>query len=193
MKQYFPIMLTLILFLTATQTAVFAQNAAAPVREDKIQLFSLADVRITDGRFLQVQELDHEYLLTLEPDRLLSWFRREAGLTQKQEPYPYWESEEAHLGWPLAGHILGFYLSSMSMMYQTTGDARILERLTYVLDELKTCQDANGNGYLLATLKGKELFEQVHDGKFTTNTWAIIVTIDGKQYDSNPGKTGYNR
>ncbi|MBR5160033.1 MAG: glycoside hydrolase family 127 protein [Thermoguttaceae bacterium] len=212
MNKYLSIALTLVLFLTASQSALFAQNSAkphrqkdevlspnkqdsmiptskqeptlsgaTPVREDKIHLFSLEDVRITDGRFLQVQELDHEYLLTLEPDRLLSWFRREAGLMQKQEPYPYWESEEAHLGWPLAGHILGFYLSSMSMMYQTTGDARILERLTYVLDELKTCQDANGNGYLLPTLRGKELFNQVHERKFTTNTWAIIVTVDGKQ------------
>jgi len=71
--------------------------------------------------------------------------------------------------------------TSMSMMYQSTGDARILERLTYVLDELKTCQDANGNGYLLPTLKGKELFKQVHDGAFTTNTWAVIVSIDGKE------------
>lgn len=181
MKQYFPIMLTLILFLTANQTAVFAQNGPAPVREDQIRLFPLEDVRITDGRFLQVQELDHEYLLTLEPDRLLSWFRREAGLTQKQEPYPYWESEEAHLGWPLAGHILGFYLSSMSMMYQTTGDARILERLTYVLDELKTCQDANGNGYLLATVRGKDVFRQIQTGQFTTNGGCIFTTIDGSK------------
>ncbi len=180
MKSIFHIAI-IALTLTMFQSALYAQNAVLPVREDKIHLFSLEDVRITDGRFLQVQDLDHEYLLTLEPDRLLSWFRREAGLMQKQEPYPYWESEEAHLGWPLAGHILGFYLSSMSMMYQTTGDARILERLTYVLDELKTCQDANRNGYLLPTLKGKELFKQVHERKFTTSTWAIIVTVDGKQ------------
>ena len=182
MKQYFPIMLTMILFLTASQSAVFAQNGAAPVREDKIQLFPLEDVRITDGRFLQVQELDHEYLLTLEPDRLLSWFRREAGLTQKQEPYPYWESEDVWKGGgPLAGHILGFYLSSMSMMYQTTGDARILERLTYILDELKTCQDANGNGYLLATVRGKEVFRQIQAGQFTTNGGCIFTTIDGSK------------
>ena len=181
MNQYFAIILALLLSWTASQTTVCAQNSPMPAHEDKIHLFSLEDVRITDGQFLQIQELDHEYLLTLDPDRLLSWFRREAGLMQKQEPYPYWESEEAYLGWPLAGHILGFYMSSMSMMYQSTGDARILERLTYVLDELKTCQDANGNGYLLPTLKGKELFKQVHDGAFTTNTWAVIVSIDGKE------------
>ena len=181
MNPYFAIILALLLSWTASQTTVCAQNSPMPAHEDKIHLFSLEDVRITDGQFLQIQELDHEYLLTLDPDRLLSWFRREAGLMQKQEPYPFWESEEAYLGWPLAGHILGFYMSSMSMMYQSTGDARILERLTYVLDELKICQDANGNGYLLPTLKGKELFKQVHDGAFTTNTWAVIVSIDGKE------------
>ncbi|MBP3693330.1 MAG: glycoside hydrolase family 127 protein [Thermoguttaceae bacterium] len=171
----------LLLILAVWPSQSYSQIVPTPVREDAVNLFPLSDIRITEGPFLQLQELDHEYLLTLDPDRLLSWFRREAGLMQKQEPYPYWESEEAHLGWPLAGHILGFYMSSMSMMYQSTGDARILERLTYVLDELKTCQDANGNGYLLPTLKGKELFKQVHDGAFTTNTWAVIVSIDGKE------------
>ena len=65
MKKYLSIALTLVLFLSACQSALYAQNSFKPVREDKIHLFSLEDVRITDGQFLQVQELDHEYLLTL--------------------------------------------------------------------------------------------------------------------------------
>ena len=174
--------MSLISTLAVCSSELYSQTVSRPIREDAVNLFPLSDVRITQGPFLQVQELDHEYLLTLEPDRLLSWFRREAGLVSKQEPYPYWESEDVWRGGgPLAGHILGFYLSSMSMMYQTTGDERIIERLTYVLDEMKTCQDANGNGYLLATINGKPLFEQIRKGEFSANGGSIFTTIDGKK------------
>lgn len=165
-----------IAFLFFSISISFAQQIAKPLFENKIELFPLNDVQITEGQFKQIQELDHQYLLTLEPDKMLSWFRREAGLTPKAQPYPYWESEDVWGGGPLAGHILGFYMSSMSMMYQTTNDPMILERLNYVIKELKQCQKAQGDGYLLATINGKHVFEDVIDGEFTTNNPCINTT-----------------
>ncbi len=148
-------------------------RAVEPIVPDRIDLFSLKNVRITDGPFKAIEEKDHQYLLTLEPDRLLSWFRREAGLTPKAQPYPFWESDLSMRLGPLAGHILGFYLSSMSMMYDTTGDEKILERLRYVLKEMKECQDARGDGYLLATINGRQLFDEVAKGNIKTNNPTI--------------------
>lgn len=150
---------------------IFAQVSS--VHENKLELFSLKDVRITSGQFKEIQDKDHEYLLSLDPDRLLSWFRREAGLIPKAQPYPFWESDTSMRLGPLAGHILGFYMSSMSMMYETTEDERILERLRYVLSELKKCQDAHGDGYLLATINGRQLFEEVARGNIRTNNPTI--------------------
>jgi len=50
-----------------------------PVVGDKVALqvvpFPLTDVRLLDGPFKQAQRLDAEYLLSLEPDRLLHTFR----------------------------------------------------------------------------------------------------------------------
>ena len=135
----------------------------------KINLFSLADVRLLDGEFKHIMDLDHKYLLSLNPDRLTSWFRREAGLTPKAKPYPFWESEDVWGKGPLAGHIMGFYLSSMSMMYQSTGDTAILSKLRYTLHELNECQQANGDGYLLATINGRHVFEDVVAKNFTTS------------------------
>ena len=112
-----------------------------PLEGSKVNLFELSDVHITSGQMKTIQELSHKYLLTLEPDRLLSWFRREAGLTPLAQPYPQWESV-IHDEWSLAGHIMGFYLSGMSMMYQTTGDPAILERLRYSIHGLREAQDA---------------------------------------------------
>ena len=85
--------------------------------------FSLTDVRLLDGPFRHATDLDAKILLSYEPDRLLSKFYTEAGLKPKADHYMGWENES------LAGHSLGHFLSACSMMYQTTGDKRFLERV----------------------------------------------------------------
>lgn len=131
----------------------------SPIEKNRRNLFSLSDVRLYAGQFKDIQELDHQYLLSLEPDRLLSWFRREAGLTSKAPAYPFWESEDIWGGGPLAGHILGFYLSSMSMMYEATGDEKIKQKLCYTVEQLAECQRAQGDGYIAASINGHQLLE----------------------------------
>ena len=140
-----------------------------PVIKKKIMLFPLHDIRVSGGAFRQIMDLNHQYLLSLEPDRLLSWFRREAGLTPKAQPYPGWESEFIPGRSPLCGHMTGFYLSSMAMMFASTGDQNIIDKLNYTLSELDDCQQAFGNGFLLPTVNGKHLFEDVAEGKFKTS------------------------
>jgi uncharacterized protein len=122
----------ILLIFQFTCTAVVAQNVLQ-AHKAKVELFSLSDIRLLPGEFKHIQDLDHKYLLTLEPDRMVSWFRREAGLTPKAPPYPFWESEDVWGKGPLAGHIMGFYLSSMSMMYAATGDEAIIGKLNYTL------------------------------------------------------------
>jgi len=41
----------------------------------KAHAFALQDVRLLDGPFKQAMMLDQEYLLSLDPDRLLHNFR----------------------------------------------------------------------------------------------------------------------
>ena len=154
------------------------KTKASPANRDKISLFSLQDVRLLDSDFKHIMDLNHEYLLSLEPDKLLSWFRREAGLTPKAQPYPFWESEWMGGHGPLPGHIMGFYLSGISMMYDSTGDAAILERLNYILKELAICQQAGGDGYLLPTINGRAVFENVVHGNFETSNPFIDTPHD---------------
>jgi uncharacterized protein len=115
--------------------------------------FSLKDVRLLDGPFLHAANLDAKIMLTYEPDRLLSKFYSEAGLTPKAKHYDGWENET------IAGHSLGHYLSACSMMYQTTGDTAFLNRVNYIVDELKKLQDADGEGYIGAFPNGKKILE----------------------------------
>ncbi len=128
----------------------------SPGREQvlfRVLPFGLNDVRLEKGPFLHATDLDIKTLLNYDADRLLSRFYTEAGLLPKAEHYMGWENES------LAGHSLGHYLSACSMMYQTSGDKRFLERVNYIVGELKIVQDANQNGYLGAFPHGKEVFE----------------------------------
>jgi len=121
--------------------------------------FSLDEVMLLDGPFKHAAELDALTLLAYEPDRLLSKFYSEAGLKPKAEHYEGWENET------IAGHSLGHYLSACSMMYQSTGDSRFLERVNYIVDELKKLQDVDGDGYIGAFPKGKKILtEEVAKG-----------------------------
>ncbi len=145
----------------AAPIGTLAKGTDKPIQEETI--FPLTDVRLTGGPLKAQQEQVRQYLLRLNPDRLLSRFRSEAGLEPKASPYGGWESEGVH---DLAGHILAFYLSGASMMYEATGDEELKRRILYIADELETVQKANGCGYALAFKNGKKCFrEMVGDGK----------------------------
>jgi uncharacterized protein len=117
-------------------------------------------VRLTGGPLKRAQELDAEYLLKLEPDRMLSFYRTRAGLPKKAEPYGGWDGE----GRNLTGHIAGHYLSAVSYMWAATGDPRFKQRADYIVSELKLVQDAHKNGYLGAIMGGEEAFNEVAKG-----------------------------
>ena len=146
--------------------------------------FPLKEIRLSDGPFLDLQQKGKEYLLWLNPDSLLHFYRIEAGLSSKAGPYAGWESQDVWGAGPLRGGFLGFYLSSVSMMYQSTGDRELLRRLKYVLKELKLCQEAGKDGFLLGVKGGRELFREVASGKIKTNNptvngaWAPVYLIN---------------
>src|SRR5512134_3936934 len=78
----------------------------------------LAAVRLTGGPLKRAQDLTADYLLKLEPDRMLSFYRQRAGLPSRAQPYGGWDGD----GRNLTGHIAGHYLSAVSLMYAATGD-----------------------------------------------------------------------
>jgi DUF1680 family protein len=148
---------------------LFAQipNAALASQEKllKVRPLPLNNVRLTGGPLKHAQELDAEYLLQLEPDRMLAYLRRRAGLDPKAKPYGGWDGA----GRQLTGHIAGHYLSAVSLMWAATGDVRFKERADYIVTELKTIQDAQKDGYLGALLDnqgvdGKVRFQELCNG-----------------------------
>lgn len=158
---------SLILIFASTafsQTFVQPKDPKAKATQDMLlraQPVPLSKVRLTGGPLLHAQQLDRDYLLKLEPDRMLALYRKVAGLQPKAEPYGGWDGP----GRNLSGHIAGHYLSAVSLMYAATGDPRFKERADYIVKELKEVQDKNGDGYLGALEGGRRCFEALARGE----------------------------
>jgi len=120
----------------------------------------LSAVRLTGGPLKRAQDLNAQYLLKLEPDRMLAYFRLRAGLEPKAKPYGGWDGD----GKNLTGHVAGHYLSAVSLMWAATGDPRFKQRADYLVRELKDVQDRHGDGYLGALADGKLRFAEVARG-----------------------------
>ena len=153
-------------------------SAQVPSRKNdriKAQPLPLSSVRLTGGPLKHAQDLDAQYLLELQPERMLAFLRERAGLKPEAEGYGGWDGP----GRQLTGHIAGHYLSAVSLMYAATGDKRFKQRADDMVAELQNVQSAQGDGYIGALqdrkgVDGKTRFEdlskgEIHSGGFDLN------------------------
>ncbi len=171
-------MKTALLLLTVVLVA-FSARYSAPGSDrvpDKIALkavpFALQDVRLLDGPFRDAMIRDQTYLLSLDQDRLLHNFRLTAGLPSTAQPLGGWEAPDVEL----RGHAVGHYLSAVSIMYASTGDARFKTRADSLVAAFAKVQAAESAkfhpGYLSAF--PEELFDRVESRQ---RVWAPYYTI----------------
>jgi DUF1680 family protein len=142
--------------LASPFTTLAEEPLSAPV-SPVLQSFPLSQVRLLEGPFKHAMELNAEWLLALEPDRLLAGFRTSAGLPSPAQKYGGWEGR-------LTGHTLGHYLSACAQQYAATGDERFHQRIQTVVAALAECQRANGDGYVGAVPNGKKIFAEIKAG-----------------------------
>lgn len=145
-KSLFALFLSLVVLSTSAQDRLYTNT------------FNLNQVELLDGPFKHAMDLNVKVLLQYDMDRLLAPFLKEAGLPKKAELFPNWEG--------LDGHVGGHYVSALAIHYAATGNKECYDRLLYVLDELKRCQDANGNGYLGGVPNSKQLWGNLSKGDF---------------------------
>lgn len=127
--------------------------------QPQLTYLPLADVRLISGPFLHAEQKDAEWLLSLEPDRLLNGFLVNAGLEPKAPKYGGWEAGG------LAGQTFGHFLSACSMMYASSGDERFKAIADYCVDQLNTCQQNVGTGMLAGFPDASWLFDELSEGK----------------------------
>jgi DUF1680 family protein len=140
------------------------------------QPFALTDVRLLEGLFRDAMLRDQDYLLSLDPDRLLRNFRVNVGLPTDARPLGGWESPDCEL----RGHSLGHYLSALSLMYASTGDVRFKQRAEHIVSVFAQCQShapAAGfhPGYLSAF--PESFIDRVEQGQSVWAPWYTLHKI----------------
>ena len=148
----------------ARPAAVAPPSPVRPVVRFKALPFPLEDVRLLDGPFRDAMARDEQYLLELEPDRLLHNFRVNVGLPSTARPLGGWEAPDVEL----RGHTVGHYLSALALMYASTGDARFKARGDLMVAELAKVQQASpSRGY--------------HEGYLSAFPESLIDRVDARQ------------
>lgn len=147
-----------------------AQDSAA----NQATPFPLGAVRLTHGPFREAfQRTEEKLLLALNPDRLLHTFRVNAGLPSKAKPYGGWEAPDCEI----RGFTLGHLLTACSRAFALTGEDKLHQRVTLLVEALAECQQAlaataTTPGYLSAF--PESTFDRLEEGK---RVWAPYYVI----------------
>jgi DUF1680 family protein len=148
--------------LIAVTAPARGAEAASEAADAATIVYPLESVRLLDGSpFAKAVEANREYLLALDPERLLAPFRREAGLPRNARPYGNWESSG------LDGHTAGHYLSALAHMIaagEDTPDGELRRRLDLMVEGLKECQDAGGDGFIGGVPNSGKLWAELGAG-----------------------------
>lgn len=123
--------------------------------------FHPTNVILTDAYAINALEKEIDYLVSLSPDRLLSHFRKTAGMKTEAQPYDGWENTE------IRGHTMGHYLSALAHVCAANPSRALRDRLAYIIEELTLCQMPSG--YVSAF--PEEFFDRVEEGKPVWVPW----------------------
>lgn len=151
-----------------TRPADDTHDVDAQHATEAVETFRLGDVQLLDGSpFRHAEQVNLDYVLAMDPDRLLAPYLREAGLEPRTESYGNWENTG------LDGHIGGHYLSALSLAWAATGSDEAHARLQYMLDELERAQQANGDGYLGGVPGGREAWAEIRRGVIEAEPFSL--------------------
>lgn len=96
--------------------------------------FPLSSIRLNSGtRLDSMMRLNSNYLLSIDNDRLLYYFRQTAGLSSPGTALGGWE------GLDVKGHFMGHLLSACAKGWASSGDTLLLKKGTLLVTELKKC------------------------------------------------------
>lgn len=158
---------------------------------DAITRFPTSRVSIDDTEYLAAQQAGAQYLLHLNPDRLLYPFRREAGIPQPTASngetilsYPNWEATG------LDGHIAGHYLSACVAFAQAlagsstnniaaaVNSTAFIQRAAHMVRDMCECQQAFSDdetmrGYIGGIPNSRSIFTRIARGDVESQNFAL--------------------
>ncbi|MBQ0058266.1 MAG: glycoside hydrolase family 127 protein [Bacteroidales bacterium] len=169
----------LAVLIVAPFCPIQAQNSLYPNR------FNLQEVTLLDSPFKTAQDLNYQTLMNYDVERMLTPYIRQAGLSQTTDEHSkYYQWEYEHPGFDsfawnpqmaMDGHILGHYLSALSISYASCHDeaqrARFKERIELIISVLNDCQkvwdnDSNGMKGFLGGIPDNSIWTSLLDADY---------------------------
>lgn len=142
-----------------------------------MQRAALQKVHLTDPLWIEAMNKNFTFLSEMDDERVLSGFRKTAGIPSEKEPYGFWENSL------IAGHAVGHYFSALAMAIAVLSESEegsdllseFKHKADMVVNGLRECQKALGNGFLsAATIQDPDNVEIQFDaleGKAEAQTW----------------------
>lgn len=148
--------------------------------------FDLQEVTLLDGPFKTAQDLNYRSLFDYDVDRLLTPYVRQAGLSNTKDQHSrYYQWEILHPNFEsftwnslaLDGHVLSHYLSALSISYASCHDEmlrkRFWEKIDYILNVLKDCQDVfdndrHGMKGFIGGVPDNQIWTSMHEADYRT-------------------------
>lgn len=121
-------------------------KVAAFDNQNKLYTFPADKVVLMPSWLREREQLNKNYLYSLDPERLLHNFRVNAGIPSSAKPLDGWE----HPSVGLRGHFVGHYLSACASQINNDGDTLLAKRIKYMINALAECQQKMGGKYLSA-------------------------------------------
>jgi uncharacterized protein len=138
--------IVIIIFIFSAHSGIFCQVPLFHSDVEKAMPFPGTQVTLSPSWIKHREDLNTEYMKSLDSERLLHNFRVNSGIPSNVKPLEGWESPDCGL----RGHFVGHYLSAVSSIVERYKDPILSQRLNYMIDELYKCQQTLGNGYLSA-------------------------------------------
>ena len=98
--------------------------------------FPLSAVQLLDSPFRRNQSRNTNYLMFLDPDRMLHTFRHNYGLPSRARPVGGWERPASEV----RGHCTGHLMSGLALTHANTGLQAAADKGHYLVDQLTRCQ-----------------------------------------------------
>ena len=135
--------------------------------------YPLAAVRLLDGPFRANQGRTLDYMLFLDPNRMLHTFRLNYGRPSVARPVGGWEAPWVEV----RGHSTGHLLSGLALAYANTGDRRAKAAGEYLVGQLAQLQKiaplaGYSPGYLSAF--PESFFDLLEAGKAVWSPYYMI-------------------
>jgi len=129
--------------LGSAAACAVAAGAVQPEERRKLREFSYSQVKLNEGPLGDMYRRMHAHFLKLDEDRLLKVYRQRAGLPAPGRDMGGWYDADGFV----PGHLIGQFISGLSRMYATTGDAQCSAKARRLVQGYGAAFEKSGEPY----------------------------------------------